>query len=84
MTGDLETYGDYFEREALIYNLPVFVDRTRGIRLNPLIEYIRSALKMVLQNFSYEAVFHYLRCGLMDFTPEEIDRLEKLCIGMWN
>lgn len=81
VTGDLETYGDYFEREALIYDLPVFVDRTRGIRLNPLIEYIRSALKMVLQNFSYEAVFHYLRCGLMDFLPEEIDRLENYVLA---
>lgn len=81
VTGDLETYGDYFEREALTYDLPVFVDRTRGIRLNPLIEYIRSALKMVLQNFSYEAVFHYLRCGLMDFSPEEIDRLENYVLA---
>lgn len=30
VTGDLETYGDYFEREALIYDIPVFLDRTRG------------------------------------------------------
>lgn len=81
VTGDLETYGDYFEREALVYDIPFFMDRTRGLLLNPLIEYIRSALKMVLQNFSYEAVFHYLRCGLMDFTPEEIDRLENYVLA---
>ncbi len=81
VTGDLETYGDYFEREALVYDIPFFIDRTRGLLLNPFIEYIRSALKMVLQNFSYETVFHYLRCGLMDFTPEEIDRLENYVLA---
>lgn len=81
VTGDLDTYGDYFEREALLYEIPVFMDRTRGLRLNPLIEYIRSALKMVLQNFSYESVFHYLRCGLTDFSPEEIDRLENYVLA---
>lgn len=81
VTGDLETYADYFEREGLIYDIPFFMDRTRSLRLNPLIEYIRSALKMVIQNFSYETVFHYLRCGLTDFTPEEIDRLENYVLA---
>ncbi len=81
VTGDLETYGDYFEREALIYDIPVFLDRTRGLLLNPFIEYIRSALKIVLDHFSYEAVFHYLRCGLADFLPEEIDTLENYVLA---
>ncbi len=81
VTGDLETYGGYFEREGLVYDIPVFLDRTRGILLNPFIEYIRSALKMVLTDFSYESVFHYLRCGLTDFLPEEIDRLENYVLA---
>ncbi len=81
VTGDLETYGDYFEREALIYDIPIFLDRTRGLLLNPFIEYIRSALKIVLDHFSYESVFHYLRCGLADFLPEEIDRLENYVLA---
>ena len=49
--------------------------------LNPFIEYIRSALKIVLDHFSYEAVFHYLRCGLADFLPEEIDTLENYVLA---
>lgn len=81
VTGDLETYADYFEREGLIYDIPFFLDRTRSLRLNPLIEYIRSALKMVIWDFSYETIFHYLRCGLMDFTPEEVDRLENYVLA---
>lgn len=81
VTGDLGTYADYFEREAGIYDIPVFLDRTRGLLLNPFIEYIRSALKMVLHNFSYETVFHYLRCGLLDFQPRDIDKLENYVLS---
>lgn len=81
VTGDLEIYGDYFEREALVYDIPIFMDRTRGLLLNPFIEYIRSALKLVLGDFTYETVFHYLRCGLTDFTSEEIDRLENYVLA---
>ncbi len=82
VTGDMETYGDYFEREAMVYDLPVFLDRTRGILLNPFIEYIRSALKIALFDFSYESVFHYLRCGLADFQTDEIDRLENYVLAL--
>ena len=81
VTGDLGIYGDFFEREAGIYDIPVFIDRTRGILLNPFLEYIRSALRMVLQNFSYESVFHYLRSGLADFTMEETDLLENYILA---
>ncbi len=82
VTGDLEIYGDYLEREAKIYDIPFFMDRTRGLMLNPFIEYIRSALKIVLCNFSYETVFHYLRCGLLDFEPEEVDLLENYVLAL--
>ena len=81
VTGELETYGDFFEREAATYDIPVFIDRTRGILLNPFLEYIRSALQIVLQNFSYESVFHYLRSGLADFTMEETDLLENYILA---
>ncbi len=82
VAGDLETYAPYFEREAPVYDIPVFMDRTRGLLLNPFIEYIRSALKMVLFDFSYETVFHYLRCGLADFSQEEVDRLENYVLAL--
>ncbi len=82
VAGDLETYAPYFEREAPVYDIPVFMDRTRGLLLNPFIEYIRSAIRMVLFDFSYETVFHYLRCGLADFSQEEVYRLENYVLAL--
>lgn len=80
VTGDLEAYGELLQTEFLKLEIPCYVDRTRGIVLNPLTEYIKSAFEIVIQDFSYESVFRYLRSGLADFTPEEVDMLENYTI----
>ena len=33
------------------------------------------------QGFTCESVFHYIRSGLADFTPEEADRLENYVLA---
>ncbi len=76
ITGNPDTYAPYVEREFADMDLPCYIDRTRGIILNPMIEYIKSALELFVRDFSYEAVFHYLRSGLADFEADEVDRLE--------
>ena len=76
VAGDLSVYADYVEEEFARFGIPCYVDATKGIALNPFIEYIRSALKVLLKNFSYETVFRFLRSGLADISMEEIDRLE--------
>lgn len=82
IAGDLETYVSLMEQEFETYRIPVYMDRTRGITLNPFIEYIKSALQIRIQNYSYESVFHYIRSGLADFTPEEADRLENYVLAL--
>ena len=76
VTGDMETYGSAAAEEFAKFGIPIYLDYTRGILKNPFAEYIRSALQIILQDFSYESVFHYLRTGLTGIEPEDIDRLE--------
>ena len=76
VTGSMETYGNDIEEEFAKFGIPIYMDQTRGILFNPFTEYIRSALQIVLQDFSREAMFHYLRTGLCGFEREDIDRLE--------
>lgn len=78
--GDLEGYAPYVETEFAQMGIPCFIDRTRGIALNPMIEYIKSALELLEKNFTYEAVFHYLRSGMADLDRSEIDELENYVI----
>ena len=80
ISGDLESYAPFVESEFAKMEIPCFIDRTRGIVLNPLTEYITSALQLFIKDFSYEAVFHYLRSGLSDITLAEADELENYVI----
>lgn len=81
IAGDLSAYANDLETLAALYDIPLYLDRTRGIVLNPFLEYIKSALQIVAQNFSYETVFHYLRSGLADFSREEVDELENYVLA---
>lgn len=80
ITGDLERYGFLAKEEFAQFSIPFFLDQTNKLVLNPFIEFIRSALLIIIQEYSYEAVFHFLRCGLSGVTPEEADLLENYCL----
>ncbi len=76
VTGNMGVYGKEAQEVFDRFDIPVYIDQTRGILGNPFASYVRSALQIRLQDFSFDAVFHYLRTGLAGFTGEEVDRLE--------
>jgi ATP-dependent helicase/nuclease subunit B len=76
VTGDMAVYGRDAEEIFGTFDIPIYLDHTRGILETPCAAYIRSALQIVLQDFSPESVFHYLRTGLTGFDRDEVDRLE--------
>ncbi|UWP60309.1 helicase-exonuclease AddAB subunit AddB [Ruminococcus gauvreauii] len=82
ITGDLGGYESYavqaFERE----HIPCFIDRKQSVLMNPFVEYVRAALDMLITGFRYEGVFRYLRTGMSDVTPDEIDILENYVIAL--
>lgn len=73
---DVQNYHDEFIRAAQIYDIPIFIDENRKITLNPFIEFIRSALLIIRENFSYDSVMHFLRTGLTGIPMEDIDFLD--------
>ena len=76
VTGNMGVYGKAAQEVFDRFDIPIYIDQTRGILGNPFTSYVRSALQILLQDFSFDAVFHYLRTGLAGFTGEEVDRLE--------
>ena len=70
---DVSIYASLLEEEAARYEIPCFIDSTSGIRLNPFTEFVRSALSVETENFSYEAVFHFLRTAMTNFDANDID-----------
>lgn len=77
VVGDLEAYGLYFETRMRELDMPCFIDKTNGISLNPFTEFLKSALQIIIKDYSYESVFHFLKSGFSDFTEEETDRFDK-------
>lgn len=76
VAGDLSGYANEIETVFAEYKLPIYMDYTRAVMLNPFIEFIRSAMQVVLQDFSMIAVLHFLRCGLTDIELEDVDLIE--------
>lgn len=76
VSGSLEAYGDLFERRFTELGIPYFIDQTRGIVLNPFTEYLKSALNIIINNYSYDSVFHFLRTGFTDFSRTEVDKFD--------
>lgn len=77
VAGSLDTYGDLFDTRMKELDIPCFIDRTQSIVLNPFIEYLKSALQIVIKDFSYDSVFHYLKSGFAEYDSDTVDRFGK-------
>ena len=63
------------------YGIPCFIDRKIDITNNPLVRLILSMLDIFNENWSYEAVFRYLKTGLTGVERSSIDRLENYVLA---
>ncbi len=91
ITGDIEGYAHIAEQELQKFDIPCFIDRTRGILLNPFVEYLRALIDIFVKNYSYEGMFRYLKTSLVSWKnedgetvclrQEEIDALENYVLA---
>ena len=79
--GDVESYGNYVPEIFENFEIPYFLDKKNTITYHPMTELIKSALLTVEQDFSYESVMAYLRCGLSGFTAEKVDIFENYLLA---
>lgn len=81
VTGAVENYGSYVDALFGKYRIPYFLDTTKEVLFHPFIEFIRAALEVIHTDFSYEAVFRFLRCGFCGISEEELDILDNYVIA---
>lgn len=79
ITKNIEDYS--FNTKAIFseYNIPIFIDEKKDIDNNILMIYIVSLFNILTKNWSYEAVFSFLKTGLVDLEEENIYELENYC-----
>lgn len=81
LTGDMSTYRHTIEREFIKHDIPFFIDCSEPILLNPFIEYIRSFIEIISDNYSISSVFRFLKSHLTGFDDEDIYALENYCLA---
>lgn len=79
ITNDIENYAEDVKAIFGKYEIPIFIDEKKDLNQNILIKYLLSLLDIFTNYWSYEAVFQYLKIGLLDFSYEDICVLENYC-----
>ncbi len=80
ITKNIETYSSLCKAIFEQYNIPVFIDEKKDLGSNILVRYILSLLEIFAKNWSYEAVFGYIKTGFLSLDAHEIALLENYCL----
>ncbi len=76
VTGNLTGYQKLVQAVFAEYGIPCFIDSKKDVSSHPLAQLIINALRIFTENWSYEAVFRYLKTGLTGIDKRDIDLIE--------
>lgn len=80
ITKNLNLYSSLIKVIFANYNIPVFIDEKKELSENILVKFLIAVLEICNKNWSYEAVFNYLKTGFVNIDKEEMFKLENYCI----
>lgn len=63
------------------HSIPFFIDANEDMLSHPLFEFIRAIFDIIIQNWTYESVFRFLKTGMTDISLKEIDILENYVLA---
>ena len=80
ITKNLDNYASLCKAIFNQYHIPVFIDEKKDLSQNIIVKYLLAVLNIFAQNFSYEAMFGYMKTGLLEIDDMDINILENYCI----
>lgn len=80
ITKTMDTYSKIIKAIFNKYDIPVYIDEKKDLSQNILIKYVLSIIEIFSKNWSYEAVFNYLKTGLSGIDMKDIFALENYCL----
>ena len=81
ITKNLEDYSSLCKAIFNEYEIPVFIDEKKDITSDIFVKYVLAILDIFAKNWSYEAVFNYLKSGIV--KVDRLYELENYCLK-WN
>lgn len=76
ITKNIDMYSGLIKAVFSKYNIPVFIDEKKDLNQNVLVKFILALIEIFSKNWSYEAMFNYIKTGLLNVNEEEIWLLE--------
>ena len=76
VSGNMDSYVNNARTSFEKYEIPVFIDEKKDVNHNILMKYIISLLNVLSSNYSYDAMFSYIKSGILDITDDEIFEIE--------
>ena len=80
ITKNIANYSSLIKSIFESYQIPVFIDEKRDLDQNEIVKYVLSILDIYIKNWSYEAVFNYIKSDFIEIDEEEKFKLEKYAI----
>lgn len=80
ITKNINTYASIIKAIFSKYEIPVYIDEKKELCQNVLVKYVLSLIDIFAKNWSYEAMFSYLKTGLNNISYEDIYLLENYCL----
>ena len=80
ITKNIEGYANLCKAIFNKYNIPVFIDEKKDLSQNILVRYILAILHIFAKNWTYEAVFEYIKTGFLEWDNVDICTLENYCL----
>ncbi len=81
VTGNLEDYGETARQVFGQNGIPCFLDQKQGVLSNPAVSFVRAAVELMTDHFSYKSVFRFLKTGMTDLERDEICLLENYVLA---
>ena len=80
ITKNIENYSSLARAIFEKYEIPIFIDENRDLNQNIIIQYVLAILEIFNKNWSYDAVFNYIKTGFSGIDEDDIFKLEKYCL----
>ena len=80
ITKNISTYANLARAIFTQYGIPIFIDENRDLSQNIVIQYVLSILEVFSKNWSYDAIFNYIKTGFLDIDEDDIFKIEKYCL----
>ena len=79
ITQNIENYAEDAKAIFNRYNIPVFIDEKKKLNQNVIMQFILNLIEIFQKNWSYEAMFSFLKNDLLQIGNDNLYRLENYC-----